>query len=302
MSNPKVIIFGPTGNIGSVASKTAQEHGAKVFLAMRDPSKAIPSLSAEQEKAGVFERTQADLTQPETVEAAVKQAGAKRAFIYLAAQSSDHMKATITALKNGGIEYLVFLSSFTVSDPPKDVKPEDMIGFLHAQVEVNIEQIFGKGNYCAIRPGGFATNSLAWKDGIKSGTLKMHGGNFMIDCITPGDMGRVSGTVLVKGTDEHAVYLYGPQNITSKEAATRIAKALGKDLKIEPQSAQEAEEEMLAAGTPPAFAKYLVKVRDDGGGLERKFYEKGVENVRKYTGRPSVGLEEWVGGNKELFA
>ena len=38
----KVIVFGPTGNIGSVAAVTAQEKGAKVYLAMRDPKKTIP--------------------------------------------------------------------------------------------------------------------------------------------------------------------------------------------------------------------------------------------------------------------
>ena len=51
-----VIVFGPTGNIASVAARTAQQHGAKVWLAMRDPSKAIPGLTAEAEQAGNYSR------------------------------------------------------------------------------------------------------------------------------------------------------------------------------------------------------------------------------------------------------
>lgn len=300
MASPKVIVFGPTGNIASVASITAQSLGTQVFLAMRDPSKQIPGLTAEAEKAGNYSRVQADLTQPSTVSAAVKQSGATRAFIYAARGSPDHMRATITALKEAGVEYVVFLSSFTVTDPAANVPQEELIGFMHAQVEVNLEQIYGKGKYCAIRPGGFATNSMQWKQGIASGELKMHGMAFKMDCITPGDMGRVSGKVLVEGTEDHAVYLYGPQNIPCKEVATRIAKVLGKDLQIGEQTDEEAVEEMTNYGYPPPIVKYMVKARV-GEGLPRPFYQEGVENVRKYTGRSAMTLEEWVADNRQLF-
>ena len=50
MAFEKVIVFGPTGNIGSITSQTAGKKGAKVYLAMRDPKKTIPGLSQEDEK------------------------------------------------------------------------------------------------------------------------------------------------------------------------------------------------------------------------------------------------------------
>lgn len=300
MSSPKVIVFGPTGNIGSVATVTASSLGAQVSLAMRDPGKPIPGLTPEAEKIGNYTRVQADLTQPSTVSAAVKQSGATRAFIYAARGSPDHMKGTITALKDAGVEYVVFLSSFTVTDPAANVPKEELIGFMHAQIEVNLEQIYGEGKYCAIRPGGFATNSMQWKQGIVSGKLKMHGMEFKMDCITPGDMGRVSGKILVEGTDRHAVYLYGPQNIPCKDFATRIAKVLGKELQIDEQTEEEAVEEMTNHGFPPPIIKYMVRARV-GEGLPRPFYQEGVENVKKYTGKPAMTLEEWVADNKQLF-
>lgn len=106
MACTTAIIFGPTGHVGSAAARTAQQLGAEVVLALRDTRKPVPGLTLEQEKAGGFKRVQADLTKPETVNAAVQMTGAKRAFIYLAYDTTDHMTHTIEALKISGIELL----------------------------------------------------------------------------------------------------------------------------------------------------------------------------------------------------
>ena len=39
-----VIIFGPTGAVGTAAAREAGKRGAKVWLAMRDTNKKIPGL------------------------------------------------------------------------------------------------------------------------------------------------------------------------------------------------------------------------------------------------------------------
>ena len=110
----KVIVFGPTGAVGSATARTAAELGSHVVLAMRNIEKSIPGLDAAAEKQGSFERVQADLTQPDTVRDAVTKTGAKYAFIYLAHGSPDHMKSTIVALKDAGVVEVMFLSSFTI--------------------------------------------------------------------------------------------------------------------------------------------------------------------------------------------
>lgn len=302
MASP-VIVFGPTGNVASVAAQTAQEQGAKVILAMRRPEKSIPGLDANIEEAGGYTRLQADLHDPLGVENTVRSSGAKRAFIYMAHGSKDNMKATLEALKNGGIEYVVFLGSFAVTDPVSQVDPDDTIAYRHAQVELNLEQVFGRGKYCAIRPGSFITNSLAWKGGMQEGRLRLFGLNFKMDCITPGDMGRVSGTILVKGSEEHAVYLYGPQLVSQSEVASTIAKALGKDLVIEGQTPEEATQAMLKAGMPSRIVRWIVQRRTDDktDNVDRPFYEQGVNNVSQYSGRRATTLDEWAAANTHLF-
>jgi hypothetical protein len=192
-----VIVFGPTFSVGSFVARTAQQLGAKMFLAMRDTTKTIPGLTADAEKAGEFERVQADLTQPDTVTTAVQLSGAKRAFIYRANGMPDHMRSTLTALKSASIEFVVFLSSYNITRDPYDVKPDDIIPFIHAQIKINLDEVFSADHYITIHPSGFAYNLLRFKDSIVSGELKMYGPMFKIDIVTPVDIGQVSGTVLV---------------------------------------------------------------------------------------------------------
>ena len=113
---------------------------------------------------------QADLLKPETIAEAVKTSGAKRAFIYLAHGAQDNMKSTIEAMKAAGVEFVVFLSSFTVhtDKPLRDIPPSDIIDYLHAQVEANLDDVFGAEHYVAVRPGAFVTNLLRDKQGIVS--------------------------------------------------------------------------------------------------------------------------------------
>lgn len=300
-----VIVFGPTGSVASFVARTAQENGTKVFLAMRDTKKPIPGLSAEQEKQGNFERVQADLTSPDSVADAVKASGAKRAFTYLGHGTSDHMRGTLTALKSNGIEFVVFLSSYTVSGDLKAVPPSELISFIHAQVEISLDEIFGPENYVVLRPGGFATNLLRYKKGIQEGEVKLFAPNFEFDCITPRDMGRVGGTILVQGprNGQSKVYIYGPKILPQGEAIVTVGKVLGKDVKITSISAEEGMEQYVQSGVPKPVAEYMVRksstsTNDIGS---RTCYDEGVENVKLYTGEPSMGLEEWVAANKGLF-
>lgn len=308
-----VIVFGPTGNIGSIAATTAQEKGAKVWLAMRDPHKTIPGLTPEQEKSGGFQRVQADLQKPDTVSAAVQTSGAQHAFIYLAHGSQDHMKATIEALRSAGVIFVVFLSSFTVGRSAlREVPPEEMIPYIHARVEVSLDEVYGPDNYVAIRPGGFATNLLRHKNDLVSGSgkVEMYGPHYKADMITPTDMGRVSGTILAQGLPadgQRKVFLYGPQVISMEAALHIIAELLGKKITVTGQSEEAALENFKANGIPKVLAEYLVRRLGDNSitaeteASWRVNYDEGVENVKKYTGQPATGFREWVEANLDLF-
>ena len=309
MASRKVIVFGPTGAVGSAAARTAAELGAKVVLAMRDTSKSIPELSAEEEKDGSFERVQADLTKPDTVLDAVTTTGAKHAFIYVTFGAPDHMKATIEALNFAGIELVVFLSSFSVQGDLTAIEPGEIIPYAHAQVEINLSEAYGPHGYIAVRPGSFASNTRDFKTGINEGEVKILRPELKADHIVPEDIGRVVGTILAKGPQDEnrKIYLLGPQLLTQEDTVKTLAKVVGKDVKIESASEDDAYRMFTGArGIPPPLAKYLVSkmvTAVDGPGqiFGLKVNEEDLRNVEKYSGKKATSFQEWVEKNKGMF-
>lgn len=305
-----VIVFGPTGQIGSVVARAAGEHGAKVWLAMRDTSKSIPGLTKESEKAGNFSRIQADLQKPETVTEAVKTSGAKRAFIYLIHASTDHLRGAIEAMKSAGIEFVVFLSSFTIylNQNLRNIDPSDLLAYLHGQVEANLEDVFGPENYVAVRSGCFITNLLSEKSGIAAGKVHLYGGVFEQDNIAPSDVGKTIGAILVSGprNGKRKVYIYGPEIRSINESIDAIGKVLGKDLEMSAMGAKEGYDNYISLGMPPAYAEFMVNTLategpDKGNGERYPFHQEGVNNVKLYTGQPPITLEAWVKDNRAIF-
>lgn len=315
MASITTIVFGPTGHVGSAAARTAQQLGAKVALALRDPQKPIPDLTLEQEKAGGFERVQADLTKPETIEAAVRTAGAKRAFIYLVHGSADHMKQTIEALKASGIELVIFLSSVAVQGDIREIPPTKFIPYAHAQVEIGLEDVFGSDGYVALRPGYFNTNAQWWAGMIREGEVKIAYPDAKFDWISPEDIGKAAGMLLVEGIqasegaeDRNAIPLCGPKLMSQRDAVGIFGKALGKDVKVTELDEKEGVENMLSNGVPKFAAETLVKAmgakdrgEDGPDPFQGEAYKKAVANLQKYAGRAS-SLEEWTEANKNMFS
>ena len=309
MASRNVIVFGPTGAVGSAAARTAEGLGANVVLAMRDTGKSVPGLDAEKEKNGNYERVQADLVKPDTVRDAVNKTGAKHAFIYLAHGSSDHMKSTIEALKSAGIELVVFLSSFTSQGDLKAIQPSEIIPYVHAQVELALQEVYGTDGFVALRPGSFASNNTQYKGGLAKNEVKMFGPDAMVDNIVPEDIGAVAGRILAKGPqdEKRAIYLYGPELMTQKDCVNVLAKVLGKDPKIEIANEQDAYQMFVEErGVPAPIAKYMIGVVGRIGTGKTLVFgypvtEEDLGNVEKYSGRKATKFEEWVVKNKHLF-
>lgn len=313
MFTPTVIIFGPTGSVGSATALTALKGGAKVILAMRDTHKSIPGLTPEQEASGNVERIYADLSKPDTIHDAVNKTKAKHAFIYLAFGTADFMRASIEALKDAGIQTVVFLSSMAVHGDIRAIVPNDFIAFTHAQVEVNLQEVFGVDGYVAIRPGFYASNSMMWKSMIPEGDIKLGYPDARFDYIAPEDIGCVSGTFLVKGlpmsesgSRKNFVNLVGPEMMAMREAVNVIGKAVGKEVKVSKVDEQVALHILTTLnGLPEPVAKaMLVQFREQeesAGFFNTPGYEEARGGVERYTGKPSLRFHEWVGLNKEKF-
>ncbi|KAL5342413.1 NmrA-like family protein [Aspergillus crustosus] len=313
MSLRKVLVFGPTGGVGSAVARTAHSHGHKVFLAMRDTSKSIPGLTTTEERSsGRYERVQADLAQPDSVRTAASKSGATRAFIYAALGSSpDHMRSTAEALKAAGTKYVVLLSSFSVQGDIRAIPPTNFIGYSHAQVEVSLEEVFGPRGYVAVRPSFFASNSFWWQRQIvEDGEVKWAFPDFKFDYLSPDDIGAVAGTILagaVEGEQENPVPLAGPEtDLTVAGAIETISKVVNKPVKVTKVTPEEHIQVLIVkSGLPEPLAKGLtgdlVAASENQDIIHAPLTQEMRFNVEKYLKRPPARFSEWVEQNKDQF-
>ncbi|KAF3011897.1 hypothetical protein E8E14_008848 [Neopestalotiopsis sp. 37M] len=315
MAPAHTIIFGPTGQVAAAAALMAREKGAKVSLAMRDTNKPIPGLDSQHEASAGMQRVYADLTLPDTVRAAVAQTGAKRAFFYCVL--GKDLRPSVEALKESGIELVVFNSSSSVSGDLRAIdKASNYIAWEHAQVEIALEEIFGVPNYFAVRPSAFMSNILAWKEMVKKGELKIVYPEAFFSYIAPEDIGAVCGSLLVRGPEvietkagSNIIHLNGPSLMSQREAGQEIGRAFGLDLPIEAFSDKEGAQFFIDTFHLPEqgatnFVTRLRVMSDEGRDREEyrgPIYEEAIGNIEKYSGRPSTTVAQWLKGQSEQF-
>lgn len=296
-----VIIFGATGDVGSVAALEANKRGAKVWLAMRDTSKTINGIGQDQEQKGSFSRIKADLSDPASVKAAIQESGAKAAYFYFI-PAKDGLRGAIQAMKKANIEYVVFLSSSSIGlKNPRDVTmQENIIAFGHSQVEIALED--SGIPFTTIRPGFFASNSLRHNlDTSKTpweAVLMRNSGRW--DNISPLDIGRVSGAVLVNppstGSKE-IISLFGPQLLTLGEMWDAIQNSASKEIRITYLPPDEYRDHVVKQGIPPPIADDLVRILRavDGDTMyPSETYDSGVANIEKYSGYKPQSFADYL--------
>ena len=312
MASKSVIVFGASGKVASAVASTAKHEGAKVYMASRNPKKAVPDLGSGAPAR--FDAVYADLSKPDTVRDAITSTGAKRAFFYLLMTASDAMRGVIDAMKFAGIEFVVFLSSLAVRDKAAP-DLENIIAVKHARVETILEEIFGQGHYAAVRPGYFATNTLRWKDMIAKGEVKIPFADVVFDWIDERDIGAVAGKLLAGNSQaletvpaDRGLWINGAALLSQRAAAETISKTLEKDLKITSLTEEEGVQFfVIEGGIPKPMAVQLVKMlkeRNDevpDGHYKEPFFATGQAHLRRVTGKDPTTFAHWVEDHKADF-
>ncbi|MEV0082068.1 NAD(P)H-binding protein [Saccharopolyspora sp. NPDC050642] len=270
-----------TGGRGSVARSVVEQllsAGEKPRVISRDPAATrLP----EQ-----IEVVRGDLAEPP--ESVLD--GVSAVFLYA---DRGGVGGFLDAARTAGVEHVVLLSANVVTTPGA---PDDPLIRLHASAE---RAVLDSGlAWTFLRPGGFATNALAWAGSIRArGVVEAPYPDAHADLIHEADIADAAVRALTEPGHEGRAYpLSGPQSITQREQAEAIAEAIGRPVEFVPQSPDEYRATMAEHGMgylADTLLRYLAG--QDGRPLPV------VNTVEVLTGRPARTFAQWAADHASDF-
>jgi uncharacterized protein YbjT (DUF2867 family) len=273
-----------TGGRGAIAREVVRgllDAGVPVRAASREPAAAaLP--------AGV-QPVLVDPTRPDTLKAALD--GVDKLFLYA---NPDGIGDVIDASRAAGVRHLVLLSSLAAGQPGADDNP---IGARHLAVE---RPIADSGlPWTFVRPGMFATNHLGWAASIKAeGVVRAAYPEAHAAAIHERDMADVAVAALTGDGHEHQAYtLTGPESQTQRQRVEIIAAAIGRPVRFEEQTPEEAREAMLRF-MPAGVVDVLLSYQAASNGVPAEV----LDTTERITGHPARTFAQWATDHAEDFS
>lgn len=266
-----ILVTGATGNVGR-----------NVVAELLDAGETVRAISRNPERAafpGGVDVVRADLTQPETLPAALR--GVDRAFLFPAA---GRVAGFLDAATGAGLQRVVLLSSAAAD------ADGGALGDRHAGVE---QAVAASGlAWTFLRPGPFMANDLRWAAAVKAtGVVRAPYGRAVSAPIDERDIAAVCVRALLRdGHDGKAYKLSGGESLSTAERVKILGDALGRELRFEEQPVEEARQEMLDSHMP-------VEVVDSVLAQFAAMVDVTPEvspAVREATGRAPFSYADWA--------
>jgi uncharacterized protein YbjT (DUF2867 family) len=270
------LVTGATGNVGSLVTRRLIDRGDRPAVFVRDPKKARRLFGDRVEiRAG-------DLADISGALAGIRD-------LFLLNSGSDlevRDRAAAFAAKAAGVRHLVKLSTL-------DVSTGVGTGSWHARGEHAVRE--SGVPFTFIRSSAFMSNALSWGRTIKrEGVLRTSTGSGKIAFIHPGDIADVAVKALTtRAHDGEALVITGPQALTYGEMASRIGAAIGKTIRFEEVSDEEARPDF-----DRAHADALV---DIWRAIREGRLATVTDGVQRVLGRKPVTFDRWVEENAGAF-
>jgi uncharacterized protein YbjT (DUF2867 family) len=278
-----VLVTGATGNVGRNVLDLLLRAGVPVRATSRNPQ----SLDVPAE----VDVRAADLADPSTFVDALD--GVDKVFLF---PNPAGAAGFADAAKAAGVKRIVVLSSMVMADP----NATGMIAEMHSAVEQAVEQSGIPWTF--VRPGAFATNTLAWSQSIKDdGGVRMPYAQSNVAPIHERDIAAVAVTALLNDGHEGGKYLLtGPESLTQARQAELIGTATGKPVWIEDLIDDDARAALAAR-----FGSYAsTGVVDTMLGYMKSQLgapAQVTDTVETVTGRPARTFAEWAVDHKADF-
>ncbi|GIF16569.1 SDR family oxidoreductase [Actinoplanes teichomyceticus] len=275
------VVTGATGNVGRPLVRALAEAGVRVRAVSRHDPGDLPS--------GVEHRT-ADLADPRSLGPVV--AGAE-AFFLLVSGAGAHLDgpAILEQVRAGGVRRVVLLSSQAAGTRPDAVS--------HAPLRALEDTVRRAGpEWVVLRPGGFASNTLAWADPVRTRrAVAAPFGDVGLPVVDPADIAEVAAVALRDPAHAGRVYeLTGPELSTPRQRAARIAAALGEPVRFTEQTPEQARAQMLGFMPAPVVDGTLAIL-----GAPTPAEQRISPDVERVLGRPAGTFADWLERNLAAF-
>ncbi|MEV1026892.1 NAD(P)H-binding protein [Streptomyces sp. NPDC050264] len=277
-----IVVTGATGNVGRPLTQALARAGEQVTAVSRHAAE-VPD--------GV-RHVAADLAEPEELTSALD--GAKALFLLLSGDlhAPGARPADIIALAGaGGVRRVVLLSSQGVATRP--------LGPTRVAMRAVEDALRGSGmEWAVLRPGGFASNALAWAESVRTqGTVAAPFGDVGVPVVDPADIAEVAAACLLD--DRHAGEVFeltGPEVITPRQQAQAVAAALGSPVRFHELTRDEAKAAMTRF-VPPELAEDTLDIIAAPNPAELRI----SPDVRRVLGRAPRPFDGWVARNIAAF-
>jgi len=274
-----ILIIGGTGDVGGHVVSQLTDAGMPVRALVRNPEAARLPQSVEMVRG--------NLTIPESLDAALD--GVDTVFLVWTAPRA----AAVPALERiaSHARRIVYLSAPLKTPHPFFQQPNPG-RVIAEQIERTIESSGLEWTF--LRPGMFATNALAWwAPQIRAGdVVRWPYLDLPTAPIHTADIAAVGVRALCEDGHAGAEYVItGPQSLTHREQIETIGRAIGRPLRAEEISPEEARVELLSV-FPPFLIDLFLNVWAAAAG-HPAFMTSTVEEV---LGRPARTFFEWATG------
>lgn len=274
------LVTGGTGNVGGevVQSLVAAGEPVRALIRERTPS-SVP--------AGV-ETALGDLNQPDTLTDAL--VGVTSVFLL---PGYADMRGLLDVIARSSAQRVVLLSG-------SSAETGDMTNAITAYMVASERAVRDSGLPATIlRPSAFMSNTLQWTTQLAAGDIvRAVFASVGVAMIDPADIASIAVLALTDSDHEGRTYrITGPQTLLPADRVSILADVLGRPLRFEAQSDDEARQEM-AARMPAEYVAAFFNFYADGA-LDESVVLPTVEEL---TGRTPRTFRQWAEVHQSAFA
>jgi uncharacterized protein YbjT (DUF2867 family) len=275
-----ILVTGATGNVGSEVVTALVERGRPVRALVRDPARA----RSQQRLPEGVDVAGGDLSDPDSVVPTLD--GVEGVFLL---GGFDSLGDLLVRFGDAGVGHVTLLTSRCVVGGVADNAITAM--WLASEAALRAAGL----PWTVLRPSGFASNALRWRPQLRAGdVVRAPWPSVGIAAIDPADIGAVAAAALdTRAYDGTALPLSGPAALTPGETVGQLGDVLGRPLRYEAQSDDEARAEM---GSGP-FVDAQFRFFSDGE------YDDAVvvPTVADVLGRPPRSFRAWAEAHASAF-